>query len=56
MCRLASQEGLFSFKLVFYLCRKYCFGQCVSAAGELCISQSGLDTFFFMFPECFKIC
>jgi len=32
--------------LVFYLCRKYCFGQCVSAIGELCISQSGLDTFF----------
>jgi len=33
-------------KLVFYLCRKYYFGQCVSAVRELCICQSvGLDTF-----------
>jgi len=27
-------------KFVFYLCRKYCFSQCVSAVGELCICQS----------------
>ena len=34
-------------KLVF--CRKYCFGQCVSAVGS-CVSasRSGLDTFFFL--------
>jgi len=27
-------------KLVFYLCKKYYFGQCISAVGELCICQS----------------
>ena len=41
--------------LVFYLCRKYCCGQCVSAVGScVCASQSGLDTFFFYVPESFK--
>ena len=34
--------------LVFYLCRKYCFGQCISVVRELCISQSGLDFFFYI--------
>ena len=32
-------------KLVFNLCRKYWFGQCVSAVGEfVSASQSGSDT------------
>jgi len=38
-------------KLVFYLCRKYCFGQCVSAVRELSTSQSVRIGHFFKFSQ-----
>ena len=36
------------YEVRFYLCRKYCYGQCVSVFRELCICQSVRVRHFFL--------
>ena len=50
-CGLTSQERHVCMKLVYDLCRKYCFGKCVSSVRGLCICQSVTIRYFFYVPR-----